>query len=245
MKRTVLNLLNEAQQKMGGYVVYMNYQFINFSVLAEPAALLSVEVEINGEHMNLEDVADVAIQEDTQFAIIPKDPSFIFPICKGIGVVHPEYKIEVKSLDESDDDSESASESQDSDEDNDKYILCTMPEMNKDRRDAGMDYVKTIYDEFKAKVDSTHATYGVKIGKHLVNAKPEESDEAKDELDQIHSKHLDLCQSYREEKEQQIEKAYQIYLKQQAEKESAEQEKQAAHSEDAGKQMSMDALSNE
>ena len=47
-------LLQEAQQKMNGYAVYMNYQFMHFGVKAEPAALLSVEVEVGGERMNLE-----------------------------------------------------------------------------------------------------------------------------------------------------------------------------------------------
>ena len=61
MRITVYKLLQEAQQKMNGYAVYMNYQFMHFGVKAEPAALLSVEVEVGGERMNLEDVADVAI----------------------------------------------------------------------------------------------------------------------------------------------------------------------------------------
>ena len=45
MRITVYKLLQEAQQKMNGYAVYMNYQFMHFGVKAEPAALLTVEVE--------------------------------------------------------------------------------------------------------------------------------------------------------------------------------------------------------
>ena len=52
MRITVYKLLQEAQQKMNGYAVYMNYQFMHFGVKAEPAALLSVEVEVGGERMN-------------------------------------------------------------------------------------------------------------------------------------------------------------------------------------------------
>ena len=62
MRRSVYNLLREVQQKMSGFAVFMNYQFMHFGVKAEPAALLSVEVELGGESMNLEDVADDLFQ---------------------------------------------------------------------------------------------------------------------------------------------------------------------------------------
>ena len=98
MRITVYKLLQEAQQKMNGYAVYMNYQFMHFGVKAEPAALLSVEVEVGGERMNLEDVADVAIPQDDQFALIPKEQDFLFDICKAVAQAHPDYKIGQKSM---------------------------------------------------------------------------------------------------------------------------------------------------
>lgn len=247
MRSAVYNLLREAQQKMSGYAVYMNYQFIHFSVVAEPAALLAVEVEIDNTPLNLEDVADVAVPEDTQFALIPKDQSYLFPICKAVGKVHPDYKIEQKPLNEENEDSDGASshsEGQDSDEEK-KYVLCTMPAVNKDRRDAGMDYVKTVYEETMSQLDTVNAAYTAKISKLLINAKPEELDEAKDELKKLHDNHVDICKNYRDEKETQLEEAYQKYLQAESEKESAEQEKQAARGQDAGKQMSMDAWATE
>lgn len=226
---------------MSAYAAYMNYQLIHFSVKAEPAALLSVTVHLNQEELNLEEVADVALAGETQFALIPKDQGYLFPICKGVASVHPDYKIEQKSLD---DEQESSSEESSAEEDENKYILCTMPPVNKDRRDAGMDYVKTIYEETQSKVNATQSAYIAKITKQLTDAKPGELDEAKDELQQQHDQHIDLCKSYREEKEKQIEEAYQQYLNAQAEKESAEQEQQAAHSEEAGKQFSMEAFAS-
>lgn len=57
-----------------------------------------------------------------------------------------------------------------------------MPAVNKDRRDAGMDYVKTVYEETMSQLDTVNAAYTAKISKLLINAKPEELDEAKDEL---------------------------------------------------------------
>lgn len=247
MRSAVYSLLREAQQKMSGYAVYMNYQFIHFSVLAEPAALLAVEVEVDSVPMNLEEVADVAIPEDTQFALIPKDQSYLFPICKAVGKVHPDYEIEQKPLNGNSGESTdggSESEEQDSGEE-DKYVLCTMPAVNKERRDAGMDYVKTVYDETISKLDMTQTAYTAKIGKLLLNAKADEIDEAKEELKSLHDKHVEICKGYREEKEQQLDKAYQGYLQKESEQQSAEQEKQAARGQGAGKQMSMDALASE
>ena len=46
-----------------------------------------------------------------------------------------------------------------------------------------------------------------KIIKQLASAKPEEIDEAKEELQKIYDQMKDICKSYREEKEKQIEEA--------------------------------------
>ncbi len=242
MRKVVFNLLKEAQQKMSAYAAYLNYQLIHFSVKAEPAALLAVTVHLNETDLNLEEVADVALPEENQFALIPKDQAYLFPICKGIGAVHPDYKIEQKSMQEEQgtDSGEASSE-----EGEDKYILCTMPAVNKDRHDAGMEYVKTVYDETLSKIEATQGAYTAKITQQLANAKEEEIDEAKDELKKLHDQHLDLCKSYREEKEKQIEEAYQQYQQEQAAQESAEQEKHAAHSQAAGKQFHLGDLASE
>lgn len=237
MRITVYKLLQEAQQKMNGYAVYMNYQFMHFGVKAEPAALLSVEVEVGGERMNLEDVADVAIPQDDQFALIPKEQDFLFDICKAVAQAHPDYKIGQKSMNGEEEDSLDGEE--------DRYVLCTMPEVNDDRHDVGMNYVKAIYEEMTAKIDTTHAAYGAEIIKQLASAKPEEIDEAKEELQKIYDQMKDICKSYREEKEKQIEEAYQDYLKKKAEAEQAESERQAARGEDKSSRLDLSQFVSE
>lgn len=237
MRITVYKLLQEAQQKMNGYAVYMNYQFMHFGVKAEPAALLSVEVEVGGERMNLEDVADVAIPQDDQFALIPKEQDFLFDICKAVAQAHPDYKIGQKSINGEEEDSLDGEE--------DRYVLCTMPEVNDDRHDVGMNYVKAIYEEMTAKIDTTHAAYGAEIIKQLASAKPEEIDEAKEELQKIYDQMKDICKSYREEKEEQIEEAYQDYLKKKAEAEQAESERQAARGEDKSSKLDLSQFVSE
>jgi ribosome recycling factor len=237
MRITVYKLLQEAQQKMNGFAVYMNYQFMHFGVKAEPAALLSVEVEVGGERMNLEDVADVAIPQDDQFALIPKEQDFLFDICKAVAQAHPDYKIGQKSINEEEEDSLDGEE--------DRYVLCTMPEVNDDRHDVGMNYVKAIYEEMTAKIDTTHAAYGAEIIKQLASAKPEEIDEAKEEFQKIYDQMKDICKSYREEKEKQIEEAYQDYLKKKAEAEQAESERQAARGEDKSSRLDLSQFVSE
>ena len=228
---TVYKLLQEAQQKMNGYAVYMNYQFMHFGVKAEPAALLTVEVEVGGERMNLEDVADVALPQDDQFALIPKEQDYLFAICKAVAQAHPDYKIGQKSMNGEEEDSLDGEE--------DRYVLCTMPKVNDDRHDVGMNYVKAIYEEMTAKIDAVNAAYGAKIAKQLAGAKPEEMDEAKEELQKVYDQIKDICKSYREEKEKQIEEAYQDYLKKKAEAEQAESERQAARGEDKGMKLDL------
>ena len=120
-----------------------------------------------------------------------------------------------------------------------------MPEVNDDRHDAGMDYVKAIYEEMTAKIDVVNAAYGAKIAKQLAGAKPEEMDEAKEELQKVYDQMKDICKSYREEKEKQIEEAYQDYLKKKTEAEQAESERQAARGEDKGLKLDLSQFTGE
>ena len=174
--------------------------------------------------------------QDDQFALIPKEQDYLFAICKAVAQAHPDYKIKQKPMDE---DGEENGEEESSDGEEDRYVLCTMPEVNDDRHDAGMDYVKTIYEEMTAKIDAVNAAYGAKIAKQLAGAKPEEMDEAKEELQRVYDQIKDICKSYREEKEKQIEEAYQDYLKKKAEAEQAESERQAARGEDKGMKLDL------
>ena len=96
MKNKVRLLLSEVQQKMSGYAVFLNYRYLNFCVKAEPVSLLSVNIVINAEERNIEDVASVDLPNTNHILLYPYENSFVFPICKGINQVHPEFKIERK-----------------------------------------------------------------------------------------------------------------------------------------------------
>ena len=127
-----------------------------------------------------------------------------------------------------------------------KYLYDpNSPYVNEELLAVGMNYEKPISEEMTAKIDTTHAAYGAEIIKQLASAKPEEIDEAKEELQKIYDQMKDICKSYREEKEKQIEEAYQDYLKKKAEAEQAESERQAARGEDKSSRLDLSQFVSE
>lgn len=224
MKKSVALLLGEVQKKMSGYAALLNYRFLNLCVKAEPASLMPVTVIIDGEELDIEEVADVASPQDNQFEIYPKDPSFLYAISKAIFQAHPEFKLEEKARE---------------DDEEDKILLCTMPVIDKDRRDLYMDGIATLSDEAKVKMDTNYSLYTTRIVEKMIGDTPEAIDEAKKMLEEIYNGHIDLCKTYRENKETEVEEAYQLYLSEQEAKEAASQEQKAARGESAGSSMKM------
>ena len=234
MRNNVLTLLEQAQQKMSGYAALMNYRFQNLSVKAEPVALLSVSVMIQGSEAKIEDVAQVrmAPDRDDQFEIYPKDNAFLIPIAKGLFEVHPEYKIDMPQMEGSDDPEE-------------RFILATMPEVDDFRHDLMMDVVSTLSDACDAQLEATFATSTAKIVAQLATGTPEELDEARKALEDTHNQHKDLCKQFREAKEQQIEEAYQEYQAKQAAAKEKKAEEEAAHNQQAGLRMNWNPMADE
>ena len=127
---------------------------------------------------------------------------------------------------ESDNDSE--------DENQDKFIVCTMPEVNKDRHDTLLDGVNTLYDQCKGKLDTNHTVYKSRLTAKLLGGSEEETKEAEDKLEEVYNKHDEICLQYKDAKLKEIEEAYQRYLTEQANKQAEADEKAAARGENAG-----------
>ena len=215
---------------MSGYAVMLQYRYMNLCVKAEPAALLSFTVtDDEGEETNLEEVASAGLANDYQFDIYPNDPKMVFAICKGIKEAHPEFKIDTRT-EESDEESE----------ENQVVIVCTMPEVNKDRHDLLIEGVDTLYDQCKAKLDANHATYKTRLTAKLVGSSEDDIQEAEDELEKVYKTHDDICLEYKEEKVKEIEEAYQRYLDEQKKKQDAADERAAARGENAKTQYRVD-----
>ncbi len=229
MKIAIETLIHEMEGRLGGYVTLLVYRYANLCIKAQPMALLSALVidEEQGE-MNIEKVAGVVIQDEYHLKLVPFDPRFNFPLCKAIKKEHPEFKQELVTPSNPSDEKE-------------RYLILTMPEVNKDRHDALIDSVNVLYDGCKAKMDKTSATYRVKLEQKIVTLPTdEERDEAKDALEKSISSHLDVIDTVKADKIQEIEEAYQRYLDEQAAKKADADEKAAARGHQAGQQLRFD-----
>ena len=233
MRRAVGTLLGERKNKMGGYAVLLQYRYMNMCVKAEPASLLSLEViDREGERLDIEKAAFVMQRNDFQFEVVPKEEEFLFPICKAFVQAHPEFKQEViKSADE---------DRLHIDDKEEKHIIITMPEVDKNRRDLLMDGVSSLYDECGMQLDKTKSDYTVRLLSKMEGESPNDVDEAKENLEQAYNQHKDIIKTYRENKEKEIEEAYQRWQKKQEEKDKEQQDKHEAMDEKAAKTLNFD-----
>lgn len=229
MRKSVSILLGEMQGIMSGYVALMNYKFLNLCVKAEAASLLSVTVEFEDESLEIEDAADVTIPQENQLQVYPKDPALLFALGKAIAEAHPEFKQDIVT-----EKSHEGQDDADEDDNAEKSIVLTMPVVNKDRHDLLIDGIGALYEATKVKLNGYSAIYMQKATGKLIGALPEEMDEAKKALEDIHNQHLDMAKQYYDDKKEEIETAYELYLKEQNEKAAARQEQEAATNKDAG-----------
>lgn len=227
MKRSIAILIDEAKSKMNAFVALVNYRYMNLCVDAEPASLLCITVEANEMKLDIENVADVSCPQKDQFALFPKvnDPSLIFEICKAVKKAHPEFDVDVKDMDDYDEGEMKEDEEQ-------KYILLTMPKVNKTRHDFIKKGVDTLQKACQAKLDFIFQEYVAKVTAKLAIGNPEELDEAKDELQNLHDEHKKMLNGYSDDKKAEVEEAYQRYLEEQEQKEAERQEAEEAQGKD-------------
>lgn len=237
MKKSVANMIGDCDSRMNGYAVLLNYKYMNLCVKAEPMSLLCVTVEYDGQRYDIEQLANVAPGSDEyHFEVYPKDQQLLLPLAKAIKQAHPEFKQDVK---DAEDDGPGA------DDDDEKYIELTMPAVNDDRHDLLMNGVKTLYDECNARIDVNFQAYSTKIAAQLAGHPAEELDEAKEALQKVNDTYADLIKGFREEKEKEIEEAYQRYLTEKTAEEENRKEEEAAHGMDKGLSMQMLTGENE
>lgn len=238
MNMEIMNLLGNVQKKMNGYAILMNFRFMNLCTKAEPSALLPVTVSIDNEDLDIELVAQAAVPQDDRFLIIPKEQRYLFAICKGIAKSHPEFRIDRIPAPKEDEDGREADD-EDRDGEEEQWILCTVPEVNKDRHDLIMEGIKLLSDETKGKIDKAFSVAGVRIAKVTMGMSPENIEEVKQNLQETYDWHNDLCKQYREKKEKEVEDAYQRYLQKQDAEETARKEEEDARGEKVGFRMKL------
>ena len=215
MKRAVGTQLEQLKAKANGYVALMKYRFANLCIEADPYALLSVEVEVEGEKKKIEEVAKVAVHEKYHFIVEPLYEEDFFAVGKAVMETHPEFKQEIKSFDGyAEEDPEG------------KFLFYTMPEVNKERHDALLQAVDAFYGECQQKMDVAKQTSITQLAVLQADASPEEIEKTTDMVNDIMKQYNDFRDSTRDTKKQEIEDAYADYQKRQAEKQAQESEKQ-------------------
>ena len=227
MKLSIETLIHEMEGKLGGYVTLLVYRYANLCVKAQPLALMSTIVEDEEEgNMKIEQVAGLMLPDEFHLKLIPYDPRFNYPLCKAIKKEHPEFKQELVKPDKATDEDE-------------RHLILTMPVVNDDRHDELTDAVNVLYDGCKAQVDKTVASYKVKLEPKIAPLTSDEHDEAQNAFDTSVKTHTDMIDKVKADKLQEIEEAYQHYLAEQAEKQTAADEKAAARGENAGQQFNI------
>ena len=214
--KTINELFDETKQKMNGHAMLFYFHLSNLCITADPMALLSATIKIEGKELNLEDVATVSIPNDKQFAVLPKDKEYLAPIIKAIKLEHPEFEIEEKT-----------EKDEITGEDN-VVIYYTMPSMKKERHDVCMEYIKAQFDVTNTKLEAIFSQGSANVALKMANASEENMQLAKDKLQEIYDWHIGTVKKLKEDKEKEVEEAYQAFQTGEQEESKATEEKQAA-----------------
>ena len=207
MKRSIGNELNELYTKLSNLSGVFGYQLQNLCVKAEPVALLTIEVNVEGENQKLEDCTTVAKNDDYSFTIVPHYEDDIPALEQGIFKAHPEFKLKrmtmtVDSIDLKGNPKEVEV----------PYILATMPDVTDERYNILNEGVKLLYENCKAKMEAAILKSDAKLAGLLVGESKDTVDEVTDAIDMIKKEWNDKREQTRNEKLKEIEDAYQKWL---------------------------------
>lgn len=221
----------DLQNRLQGHVASMSYLFCNVCVKADPSSLLSAEMVYGGMEKRIEDVADILVHEDENekhmMNVYPKESVYFSCIYKGITEVHPEFKVTLETAPGAEDDDIDA-----------KYLLLTMPEVDKERRDLLDTAVDALHSECKNKLEAEKAKATAEVAKRTVGSPEEAVREAKDKLQEIFDTYSDMMEKLYTDKKQEIEDAYNRHVSEGAVGNPKENNKQG------GQSMKLDELNS-
>lgn len=228
MRRTITNILSEAKGKLNGYTALLDYRYANLCVEADGKALLSVSVSVDDAEQPLEDVAIIGNSRKDQFAIYPKNQFDLPYIIKGVMTAHPEYKLDIKDWDDYPEEVREEGEEY-------HYLLFTMPEVNKSRRDALLDGVNVLHEQWDTTCKEVKGESAARLASVMVGQDKDAIDKVKGQLDEMYDMYHSMGEKYTEDKKNEIEEGYQRYLKEQADQQLSAQ----AQNSNAGSSMKM------
>lgn len=245
IKRSAAMKMAESQEKMQAYVTMTEFHYAQICIKHEPASLIPIGIDYEGEVKKLEEMADIYFPEGEDdydiIYILPKENLYLGPIAEGIITVHPEFKIDIFShCDEGNTDDEQNKEqmgsgfahkedpeevftkNEDELEDDVKYyyIRLTMPPVNKKRRDFCHEQVKQIFNYTKVKLDKEKVVMKANVAPKTIGYTDKELDEVNKAMDKIYDDCLKQAEDMRNDKDDEIEMAYNKFVEMYGEDES-------------------------
>ncbi len=228
MRRTITNTLSEAKGRFEAYVALLDFRYANLCVEADARALLSTIVRVDQNEFNIEKVAWINNPQKDQFAVYPKEQGIIQDIGKAVMEAHPEFSLDAKDWDTFPEEARVVGEEY-------KYLLFTMPEVNKDRRDLLLDGVKVLHEQWKVKNETVREESLVKLTDCMKGQDADTIDKVKDQLDDYYKTCRDRGEALTEQKKKEIEEGYERYQKRETQRDAD----QKARGESAGFSMKM------
>ena len=221
MNAHLLKEIQNASSKFGAYYGLLDFRYKNLCVKSDGTSLMSVSVMANGYECNIEEVAMVSQPNEFQLAVIPNEDMYLKDIVKGIFEAHPEFKMKMMlrtddGAEELGNDQEEGSENQ---KQGQKYILYTMPVVDKDRHDLLTEGAKALHRECRSKIEIVNFDAQNKLLEGSFISNQTDMEEAEAQLDKVYKQSKEMADQLLEQKLEEIEDAYQKYLEDKSENE--------------------------
>ena len=213
MRRVIITEFSNLSEKLSNQCVIFSFQLQNLCIKAEPASLLPIKVNIDGQNKNLEECACVGKgDDDYTFKIVPLFEEDLRKVALAIRKAHPEFKQDVEKMQIDDVDMANVIISEGI-EDAKKvkeipYILLTMPEVNDNRYDALKNGVKMCYDKCKVEMDAIYNASKLKFDKEKLLETKDDQDKLDNLLEKVKTKAEEQREKIYNNKLQEIEEAH-------------------------------------
>ena len=193
MRRVIITEFSNLSEKLSNQCVIFSFQLQNLCIKAEPASLLTIQVNIDGQNKNLEDCAAIGKgDDDYTFKIIPLFEEDLPQVALAIKKAHPEFKQDIEEMQIDDVDMASYIISEDVEDakkvKNLPYILLTMPVVNDNRYDVLTDAVKLCYNECKVKMEAIYNASKLKLDKEKLLETKDDQEKLDGLVEKIKSK---------------------------------------------------------
>lgn len=213
MNALLLKEIQTAGSKYGAYCGLLEYRYKNLCVKADPFSLLPVTVEANLYECNIEEVASVERTNDFQLTVYPHEAMYVAEISKGVLKAHPEFKQTLMLHPNEGDDRElNAVQLYDDTLEGSKYLVFTMPKVDKNRRDVLTNGVKTLYEECNSKIKVVNMQAKAELTSGSFLSTQKDMDEAEQRLKELYNTTQEKIDKLKQDKLDEIEEAYQHYL---------------------------------